>query len=139
MRFFQVLAIGLPALTALANPVDLRAADLQDIEHLETRSAPQCGVSGYKKQGYQPVDRFQGSYSVSKCSALCKKRSDCKAYSVGTNSCALYCTNVDQTVKPGKYSPYKFYDRACPCPTPPHTTTSKSTSCTTTTTKTTTT
>ena len=131
MHFSQVLAIGLPILSALANPVNPR-------EQLETRSAPQCGVLGYKKHDYEPIDRFRGSYSVSQCSTLCKKRSDCKAYSVGTNSCALYCTSVDQTIRTGQHSPYKFYDRACPCPTP-RTTSSKSTSCTTSSSKTTTT
>lgn len=97
---------------------------VQHVDERSTSSQPLCGVVGYDCGKYV-LNKAQ--CSVAQCEALCKKNSKCKSYGYGQNTCRLYSAVVKDNVTRKSGSPYKFYDRACPCPssvTAPRTTTS---------------
>ncbi|SMR56303.1 unnamed protein product [Zymoseptoria tritici ST99CH_3D1] len=96
----------------------------QHVDERSTSSQPLCGVVGYDCGKYV-LNKAQ--CSVAQCEALCKKNSKCKSSGYGQNTCRLYSAAVKDNVTRKSGSPYKFYDRACPClssVTAPRTTTS---------------
>lgn len=117
MRLFSLLIAALPLINALANPADTPPSGLLPAGR-RSYSTPQCGTIGHDSGHPKPFQVIYKNCDVSRCAQYCKEQHKCKSYAVGKDSCRLYSAPVAGNVKPSYSSPYKFYDRACPCPTP---------------------